>query len=304
MADERDDRAGRAARRNEQRDDPDEPEDPSDPEDPEDPEGDDDEGDDESNRSEGQRGRQPRRRVHVPGPKNMLSLRTFEGNPDDSKKTERFLEVLNNFFDFYDFESDKHKIAAMYNCFPLDSPAAAWFSEAKKAGKFPDYKSFVSEFKIHFSLNSADRFTLFRSLRSFSQRNGDSVTVYWTRLTKIISQLSSMGCVISTEFKIICFVCGLVLPIYERVQADLVKDYNNMKDDFDTVYGLALTYERTFMKNRPSRDAAPPAPPPPPVPQLNTITATCGFCKQTGHDWNNCPRVASRKAAGTWVERN
>ena len=112
MADERDDRAGRAARRNEQRDDPDQPEDPSDPKDPEDPEGDDDEGNDESNMSEGQRGRQPRRRVHVPGPK-MLSLPTFEGKPDDSKETERFLEVLNNFFDFYDFELDKHRIAAL-----------------------------------------------------------------------------------------------------------------------------------------------------------------------------------------------
>jgi hypothetical protein len=98
------------------------------------------------------------------------------------------------------------------------------------------------------------------------------------------------------------------------VQADLIRDSNKLDADLETTYSLALAYERYLQGARPgtvseynvrtnqaitSSDIVHPRDVQ--TTNLNALTMTdvCGFCKEAGHVFGNCPKVLKKKAEGT-----
>lgn len=233
----------------------------------------------------------------APSLRNIVVLPKFSGKPSESKNVNLFLEKLDAFFEFHGYTLPRHVLPALYSCFPDDSIALRWYSNARSNGEITSYRTFKRAFKKHFMLPTADRIQLYAKFRDLRQR-GTPVAEYHSTFIKLVSDLEAVGAVFTETDKVTAFVRGLKDSVQERLNVDLVREFDDMT--LEKAFSLAVTYERILPRE--------PARPPPYAPGLNAIgtqsNLVCYYCKKPGHAFNDCPKVAAKKAAGTWIDRS
>ena len=82
------------------------------------------------------------RRVVFSAPRNIVQLPKFSGKPAESKNVNFFLEKLDAFFEFHGYTLPRHILPTLYSCFPDDSIALRWYSNARSNGEITSYRTF------------------------------------------------------------------------------------------------------------------------------------------------------------------
>jgi hypothetical protein len=228
-------------------------------------------------------------------PSNAFKLPSFVGAVSGTDRVtpsavKSVLARIDAFFKVYGnvFTDDSLKLGALLSCFPTDSRAARWF----EAQNFTTYAEFVNEFEIFFGPTDADKKRTRDRWFSFRQRDTDSVRTYYDQFLKLASDLEAIGDGESDASLAAKFVNGLKRQIKTEVHRIFVR---NPSFKLEQLLAEAEVEEscRKFVK-----------------PTFNSFenrgkvkVRRCWYCKSLQHNPNDCPKIAQRKAAGTWEER-
>ena len=132
------------------------------------------------------------RRVVFSAPRNIVQLPKFSGKPAESKNVNFFLEKLDAFFEFHGYTLPRHILPTLYSCFPDDSIALRWYSNARSNGEITSYRTFKRAFKSHFEMPVADRIDLYAQFSNLRQSH-ESVSSYHSKFIKLMSNLEAVG---------------------------------------------------------------------------------------------------------------
>lgn len=232
--------------------------------------------------------------------KEAFKLPTFHGNQQDSRHVTTFLARVDAYFSSQNVTDDSVKLASLFGCFPYSSPAGIWYTVERS--KYATFQAFVDAFKVRFALNRADAFTLKQRLRTFRQRESDSVPAFYSSLQTLFVQLGSLGETVSDSDQIHCFVAGLLPQLREVVSTKHVADASLTLSQLVTI---AVQHEALLPRRRKQDDG----------PALRAANVDkerkyaikkrnyCHFCKTAGHVWDDCEKIKARKAAGNWEDR-
>lgn len=169
-----------------------------------------------------------------------------------------------------------------------------WFESL--CSTFVDYEHFVSEFKGRFESCGADIVTLEERFLNARQRSTDTVSAFYTYLLKLQSQINSLGGNITQSQLFSRFLYGLQPTLLDKVRPHVMV----WKPADKTVNNLKSLAESFAVKPKP---AGPDLCLVDPRRKRSTFKSSCWFCRSKEHVADDCPKIAARKAAGTWEER-
>lgn len=164
-------------------------------------------------------------------------------------------------------------------------------------------------FKRKYGFDERDAHYLLEKFTNFKQREGDSVVAYHTNFTQMVTEMTLLlqaHDVPSEATQRARFINGLKLDIKSLVMRTVSRHPGLSLYD---VMQEALMEERQLPRKTRVR------------PTINAMDGrgagrghgrgrgkrtgelSCGFCGSTEHTWDHCPKIAKRKAAGTWEDR-
>lgn len=223
-------------------------------------------------------------------PKGTTALPTYTGKPNTRSHAAPFLTVVKRVFELSPELTDRHKLTALQLCFPVDSPAGAWF--LFKLDSFRTFEDFETAFTERFGASDIDAAYLQRQYRNFKQRPRDSVTAFYFALTEIATRLALAGSRLSDKELSEQFMHGLKPSIAEELFREKLRSNRELK--LDELVKLAEDIERTQRRDKPE------------TPDLNAINAKSGtgkwciFHKKDTHNTDECRTVKKLKAEGKW----
>jgi hypothetical protein len=235
-------------------------------------------------------------------PARTVPLPIFTGEPGKGEKripisaTKHFLDRVDAHFQAYahQYPTDSLKLNALYGCFPQNSVAAIWFGLQRLT--FATYNDFATSFDAEYGPTDTEVIAVEQTFLSFRHREGHSVRVYYNNYVKLLAELSALHRVYSSHLIRGNWVNGLRQP----VQKEVLRVYR--RDPSLTLTQLLheAEVEETQQKSVRAR------------PGLNSFQHkqtlqhspksrwTCFFCRSNSHTHQTCPKIAARKAAGTW----
>lgn len=228
-------------------------------------------------------------------PKDAFVIPKFKGEPAELPHTSSVLSRFTLYFNCQPFfcgpnSWQRRRATLALSAFPAGSAAAVWFEH--KLNSINSYDQFVDEFNNRFVSSGADLLTLQEKWQNARQRGVDTVSAFYTFLLKLQSQINSLGGNIDERQLFTRFMYGLQPALLEKLRPHVMiwpaaqRTPNNLKS-------LAETFA---IKSKPA-------------PAINAFAARknkskfCYFCKSREHTGDTCPKIAARKAAGTWEDR-
>lgn len=224
-------------------------------------------------------------------PKGSYALPTFSGKPSDRNHAAAFLDRLQKNLALQPNLTDAHKLVAIHNCFPIESPAGAWYLSSSR--NFATFGDFESAFVSRFGASDIDISYNRRQFRRFRQRDSDSVSKYHNALLDLVARISLLGNPPSEEDISEQFVNGLKPDLSDLVFHEQIRA--GRKYSLDELVRIAEDIERTERAKRKSNVRS--------APQFNAVQHTgkwCVYHKATSHNTDDCKRVKELKAAGKW----
>ena len=246
-------------------------------------------------------------------PKDLYKPPKFSGDKAETAKARTFLDHLDEYFSLFPYfalnEEDAtgwmHRRAAMrLNCFPAGSHAGIWYESALRTQAFEDYPSFQDAFLEHFGTAQSDLVSLQTQWNNARQRPNDTVTQYYIHFSKLMSQLISLGHNVSEEEALGRFQYGLGAHIRDKaIEFRLGRDDMTLHLLYNHAHVLEQSHQRRnnpqFNRKQPTGKVD--------TPTLNASQVPkgqyCFYCKKTNHSWEECPKIAAKKANGTWKEK-
>ena len=228
-------------------------------------------------------------------PPDCLKLSTFQGTYEESATVPSFLRRTAAYMTYHKLTEPATQLAALYSCFPMGTASALWFEKA--VSTMTNFADFRAQFVERFHLEIADRTKYLGKLETFHQRSGDSVISYYSGLTEMYDNLAQLDMIFHPDQVKMKFIAGL--------RPDLRAVVLTQESIYPLSQQTALTIAMNHERNLP-RVARP-------IPTLNALGVDdegdadgppCGYCKQTGHVFDDCPRVLAKNAAGTWIDHN
>ena len=179
------------------------------------------------------------------------------------------------------------------SAFPPGSNASVWFEYVYPS--LTSYEDFVAAFKDRFVSSGVDVITLQERWQNARQRGTDTVCAFYTYLLKLQNQINSLGTIDSAQlFSRLLY--GLQPALLDKIRPHVMiwdvsaKTPNNLK-------ALAESFATKSKSNAPALNA---------IGHRNSSNAKyskrCWFCKSTDHIADACPKIAAKKAAGTWKD--
>lgn len=227
-------------------------------------------------------------------PKGATSLPAFTGRPDTRAYAAPFLDRVKRVLALQPELTEQHKLVAIQNCFPLDSPAGSWY--LLRLPDFATFNDFELAFVSRFGASDIDTSYLRRQFRRFRQNDNDNVTKYHAALLDLASRISLNGTRLAESEITDQFMIGLKpalsdLVFHEQIRAG--RDYS-----LDELVKIAEDIERTEQrKARAARNA----------PTVNAVNAPaaktgkyCAYHKTTSHSTDECSVVQRLKRENKW----
>jgi hypothetical protein len=196
--------------------------------------------------------------------------------------------------------TDELKLDVIAGCFPAGSPADRWYLCHKKL--FKTTTEFRDAFVSKFGGTASTERTCRNKLLSFKQRESDSVASYYASFTELVDDIHALAEFLHSGDKsfyidepqqVIHFVHGLQQPI--RVEVERIHIRNPDLTLVELLEEAELEKKHAKLKRKPK-------PGPPALNGMHYKGKQCFFCKGL-HDAKDCPKIAARKAAGTWVDK-
>lgn len=238
-------------------------------------------------------------------PKDAFSIPKFRGEPSELPHTASILNRFSLYFNCLPWYNagpmswQRRSAALALSAFPPGSAAAVWFEQLLP--NLHSYEQFVTEFRDRFVSSGVDLLTLQEKWQNAKQRGSDSVSSYYTFLLRLQAQINALGGDVTSDQLFLRMLYGLQPALLERIKPHVMlwapaqQTPNNLKS-------LAETFS-----------TKPRAAPPAPAAALNATVGPkkfsgkkqkfCFFCKSREHSHESCPRIAAKKAAGTWEDR-
>jgi hypothetical protein len=186
------------------------------------------------------------------------------------------------------------------NCFPERSRAATWYNTQRKRISTP--AEFRQAFIEYFGGDASEDRTLRSRLLSFRQRDQDSVTDYYSAFCQLVDDIHALAEFLHNgqdrflydEYtQADMFVHGLKYPIREEVERLQIRTPDLTLDE---LFREAVLEEKHVKRKRKEKQV------PPSVNSVDHKTKWCYFCKGK-HDPKDCPKIAAKKAKGTWADK-
>lgn len=239
-------------------------------------------------------------------PKDAFSIPKFRGEPAELPHTASILNRFSLYFKCLPWFNagplswERRSAALALSAFPHGSAAAVWFEQVLP--NLHSYEEFVIEFRDRFVSTGVDLLTLQEKWQNAKQRGTDSVSSYYTFLLRLQSQINALGGNVDSNQLFLRMLYGLQPTLLDRIKPHVMiwapaqQTPNNLK-------ALAETFSTK------------PRAPPTQGPSLNNTTVGskkppgkkqkfCFFCKSREHSHDSCPKIAAKKAAGTWEDRS
>lgn len=254
-------------------------------------------------------------------PNNTIKLPLFTGtipdpkDPTNSKKKIKCspasvvsaLARMDAFFEAYQhsYPTDTLKLIALLGCFPTFSAAAYWYEGDSGKEAFGSYTDFKVSFLAHFGASKADVLKYDHDFLHFKMHPSDSVSSYYTSYLQLLAEMKAVGKPVQSQWQITKFVDGLVPRLYIEVNR-IFRRYPEFT--LEDLMNEAEMEEKTFK---------PPTIPKPTgiTPQLKGFQGkgkynnkpkqrfACFWCKTNEHTHTSCPKIAAKRADGTWEDR-
>lgn len=237
-------------------------------------------------------------------PSNAIKVPQFKGTMPDPKRKDKTVEIraspalvsstlqrMTAFFNAYShqYTSESLKLSSLMSCFPPGSPAAAWYESEEGMDSFESFEDFSEAFMEHFGPTEADKQRYDEQLLRFRQSEDESVVQYYTRFKNLCAELKAVDKPVQLHWQKTTFVNGL----RDRIKREVSRVY--IRDTSLTMEQLFTEAETEETVQRPMR---------PFFRQLQTKgKRSCFFCQSKEHEGKNCPKIAKKKANGTWKEK-
>lgn len=208
------------------------------------------------------------------------------------RKLDKYLRVYTSVLNTVDLQLD-----VIGNCFPTQSAAARWYNSHRSS--FSTLEVFVERFKERFGGTSSDDRTCRNQLLSFRQRESDSVTQYYSSFCELIDDINALAFFLHSDqttykvdecMQVNKFVHGLCSSVRDNVERVHVR---NPDMSLEELFQEAKLEEK-LAKRKPRQNT---------TPHIRGVDTKpkCYFCKEP-HLARDCPKIAAKKAAGTWKE--
>jgi hypothetical protein len=242
-------------------------------------------------------------------PANTIKLPVFKGTMPDPRSTDRIAEVsaspalvtstlqrMDAFFDAYahSFPTERLKLSALISCFPPGSPAAAWYESDDGMPSFATYADFKIAFESHFGPTEIDKQRYDEQLKTFTQKESETVVAYYTRFKQLCAELKAVGKPVQLHWQKTTFVLGL----REKLKREVSRTFGrNSSLSLEQLYSEA-EMEESLLK--------------PVIPSVRSVNGenqgntrrTCFFCRSEEHLGKDCPKIAAKKRNGTWIVKS
>ena len=184
--------------------------------------------------------------------------------------------------------------------FPSGSAAQTWFDGGEGRVRFTTFAEFKAGFLKRFGANQADRAKYDYDFLHVKQGRHESVGVYYTRYSQLLAEMKAIDKPVEGHWQVTKFVDGLLPALSKEVHRILRRAPNISLVD---VVSEAEMEEKANPLSKPAT-----------VPQLNGINSQkgkkpkkpryrCFYCRNDDHSHQRCPKIAARRAAGTWEDR-
>ena len=225
--------------------------------------------------------------------KEMFKLPTFDGEYKDLKDVKVFCQRVRHYMEIHGVTGRK-AVLCLYACFRPNTPAGVWF--AKVVNTFDNLAEFETAFRARFKLSKAEVTRVTTELQDYRQLPTESVSAYYTKLTSMYDDLELLDITHNEQQRFAKFLSGLD-PMVRTQCATAMEAIPDCT--LEKLLSVAMNVEASMRdgRGRPGRPSGP---------ALNAMQVQnrCNYCKQTGHVWDDCPKIAKKKENGTWVERN
>ena len=217
------------------------------------------------------------------------------------RRCRRSFVVLSAYFVYHKLTETATQLAALYACFPFGSAAALWFENS--VNSMANIDDFEAQFRTRFHLHIADRTKYLHKLESFHQRSNDSVISFYSLMTETYDNLQQLDMTFHEDQIKMKFITGL----RPELRAVVLTQESIEPLTIQKALTIAMNHERNLPRGAAPRApglaaAGGPAVQGPPNPSV-PANSKCNYCKQHGHYFASCPKVAAKKAAGTWQDR-
>jgi hypothetical protein len=244
--------------------------------------------------------------IHLPA--NTIKLPIFKGTMPDPRSHDKNSEVsaspalvtstlqrMDAFFDSYahSFPTEQLKLSALISCFPPGSPAAAWYESDDGMQSFASYADFKVAFESHFGPTEIDKQRYDEQLKTFSQKETESVVAYYTRFKQLCAELKAVGKPVQLHWQKTPFVLGLKDKLKREVSRTFGR---NSSLSLEQLYSEA-EMEESLLKpvNRPIVRGI--------KGNQRQPRRKCFFCRSIEHLGKDCPKIAAKKRDGTWQDK-
>jgi hypothetical protein len=247
-------------------------------------------------------------------PTNVIKLPTFYGtvsDPSDSKQKSRsspasvvsMLSRMDAYFETYasSYPTEDLKLNALLACFPPNSAAQFWYESDVGKSSFRTYDDFKVSFAARFGATAADKAKYQADFFHIRQLKNEPVHAFNTRFFQLVAEMKAIGQPVDSSTQVARYIDGLspvLRPNIHRIQR--------------TTQGLTLD---AIMSEAEMEEKLNPLPKLPHVPPAMRGMQTkpnkpapkgrkkCFYCSSEDHIMKNCPKVAKKKANGTWHDR-
>ena len=131
-------------------------------------------------------------------PKGSTALPQFSGDPDTRAQAAPFLLMVKRVFELSPELTNVHKLTALQSCFPINSPANAWFLQ--KLPELHTFAAFEAAFTERFGSSEIDLQLLRREFRDFAQEDSQSVTQFHMALSALATRISLSGAPLDNQY--------------------------------------------------------------------------------------------------------
>ena len=235
-------------------------------------------------------------------PKGSTALPQFSGDPDTRAQAAPFLLMVKRVFELSPELTNVHKLTALQSCFPINSPANAWFLQ--KLPELHTFAAFEAAFTERFGSSEIDLQLLRREFRDFAQEDSQSVTQFHMALSALATRISLSGAPLDNQYIAEQFRWGLK----PNISAELFREQLRTKREYslDELVKLAEDFERAEISRSRRRPGSG-------QPHLRAFDGSrygkpdtgkwCVYHKTDSHDTDDCRTVQRLKREGKWRGR-
>jgi hypothetical protein len=206
---------------------------------------------------------------------------------------------------------DSLQIATVGNCFPLGSTARAWFDDFED--DLESYEQFESDFREAFIAGEESIVKLLQQWESCKQTQ-HSVRDFYTYLLTLRMRIASLDAGEKpTDREFLRKFCGNIRePVRTIISKKRITEPNltltqlvklaeleerAVKDTSAALRAFGFgQWEKKKKGTQPEKGKKGNE-------QGGSKSKYCGYCRSNSHSWDECRKIAARKAAGNWEQR-